>query len=138
MTHPTNTADNELRQKLAAIEHERWSDWQKWCHKIICQNDPNLQTLNVLERWEKQIATPYSQLTPAEKASDLEQVDRYWPLVEEYVNFHNIQLLEALVGEKKTTYHEHYRLPESNATRSFEAIPVSAVQRMIDKFKEGL
>jgi hypothetical protein len=29
------TPAEALRQHLAAIEHERWSDWQAWCHKIL-------------------------------------------------------------------------------------------------------
>ena len=76
---------SELREKLAAIEHERWSDWQKWCHKILRENlrynDMETNLEEILERWEKQIATPYSKLSNKEKASDMEQVDRYWPLI---------------------------------------------------------
>jgi hypothetical protein len=75
-----------LRQQLAAIEHERWADWQKWCHKILRENlgNDNIELERVLERWEVQIATPYKMLSDAEKASDMEQVDRYWPLIERY------------------------------------------------------
>lgn len=73
--------DNEpLREKLAAIEHERWADWQKWCHEVLRGNSPSLETLKVLERWDKQIATPYKDLSRKEQLSDREQVDRYWPL----------------------------------------------------------
>ena len=35
----------------------------------------------LVERWEAQIATPYNELTDAEKESDREQVRRYLPLV---------------------------------------------------------
>lgn len=75
-----------LRQQLAAIEHERWSDWQRWCHKILRENlgNDNIELERVLERWEVQIATPYKMLSDAEKASDMEQVDRYWPLIERW------------------------------------------------------
>jgi len=34
-----------------------------------------------VQHWERQIATPYDQLTEREKASDREQVDRYLPMV---------------------------------------------------------
>lgn len=80
------TEDAELRQHLAAIEHERWANWQKWCHKILRQelnpNRTNNDLEDVLRRWDKQIATPYSELSDKEKASDMEQVDRYWPLIQ--------------------------------------------------------
>lgn len=75
----------ELKEKLAAIEHERWADWQKWCHQVIRENGPNLQTENVLMRWDRQIETPYAELSEKEKQSDREQVDRYLPLINLYI-----------------------------------------------------
>ena len=33
------------------------------------------------KRWEKQMATPYSELTDEEKESDREQVRKYLPLI---------------------------------------------------------
>lgn len=84
--HTQEETDAELIEKLAAIEHERWADWQKWCHKVLreqlnpngCSNDLE----DVLLRWDKQIATPYADLSEAEKQSDRDQVMRYWPLVQ--------------------------------------------------------
>jgi len=78
-----------LREKLAEIEHARWSAWQRWMHDRLERScDGDLKTGWVLseddyDRWERQIATPYADLTDAEKASDMEQVDRYWPLIQE-------------------------------------------------------
>lgn len=77
--------DTELRDKLAAIEHERWSDWQKWCHQVLREQlDTTPELERVLERWDRQIATPYDKLSDSEKASDMEQVDRYWSLLKEW------------------------------------------------------
>lgn len=70
----------ELKEKLAAIEHERWADWQKWCNKILRANIKH-DIEPTLAHWEKQIATPYSKLTREEQLSDIEQVNRYWPLL---------------------------------------------------------
>lgn len=78
-----NTA--ALREALAAIEHERWSDWQAWCHKILRENCPSPELEKVLERWDKQIATPYAELSEQEKNSDREQVDRYLPTLATYL-----------------------------------------------------
>lgn len=78
-----------LMEKLAAIEHERWSDWQAWCHKVLREqlnpNGVNNDLEDVLKRWDKQIATPYDKLSEQEKWSDREQVMRYWPLIQEWV-----------------------------------------------------
>ena len=74
--------EGELREKLAAIEHERWADWQKWCHKVLRENNPPPEQGDILERWDRQIETPYAELSEREKNSDREQVDRYWQLIE--------------------------------------------------------
>lgn len=72
-----------LVEQLAAIEHERWSHWQRYMHeKAIKQSDGSLIIPRELVRkWELQIATPYSELTEEEKSSDREQVARYLPLI---------------------------------------------------------
>lgn len=73
----------ELIEKLADIEHQRWADWQSWCHKILRENCPSPELEKVLERWDRQIATPYKNLTEKEKESDREQVRRYLHLLED-------------------------------------------------------
>ena len=73
--------DKELREKLAAIEHQRWADWQKWVHKVLREANPSPEIGDILERWDRQIETPYENLSDSEKASDMEQVDRYWQLI---------------------------------------------------------
>lgn len=73
----------EIREQLAAIEHERWAAWQKYCHEVIRKNTPPSAELElVLRRWDKQIITPFAELSEDEQSSDMEQVDRYWPLIQ--------------------------------------------------------
>jgi len=91
-----NQLDNdkeELRQKLASIEHERWADWQKWVHTVY--ENPTRPFEEAIANWKKQINTPYSDLTEREKASDMEQVDRYWHLIDQYTQ----SKLKAFAGE---------------------------------------
>ena len=85
---------DELKQQLAAIEHERWAEWQKYCHEVLRENNPSPEQGDILERWDKQIATPYAELSAKEKASDMEQVDRYWSLIEALIQseLNNAQL----------------------------------------------
>lgn len=74
----------QLKEQLAAIEHIRWADWQKWMHGVCEQTEPAgglFIPAALVERWNRQIATPYAELSEQEKASDREQVDRYWPLI---------------------------------------------------------
>lgn len=74
-----------LLERLAAVEHERWSHWQRYMHsKATLQPDGSLLIPSDLVRqWERQIATPYNELTEKEKESDREQVRKYLPVIEE-------------------------------------------------------
>lgn len=80
-----------LREQLAAIEHQRWSDWQHWVHTN--SRDPGDGTLiipaDLVTRWKRQIATAYEDLSESEKQSDRDQVDRYWPLISAYLTAHH-------------------------------------------------
>lgn len=77
----------ELREKLADIEHQRWSDWQKYMHSRGIEDKKMGEgylciPLGLVKHWERQINTPYSKLTEQEKESDREQVNRYLPLIQ--------------------------------------------------------
>jgi hypothetical protein len=70
---------SDLLEQLAAIEHERWSHWQRYMHEKAHRNDDGSLTLPaaLVSRWERLMRTPYSQLTDEERESDREQVRRY-------------------------------------------------------------
>jgi hypothetical protein len=72
-----------LLQELAAVEHERWSHWQQYMHEQGHRQPDGSLTLpaELVSRWDKQIQTAYSDLSPAEQKSDQEQVQRYLPVL---------------------------------------------------------
>jgi len=74
---------SSVTEQLAAIEHERWSHWQRYVHnKAVRQSDGSLLLPpDLVARWEKQIETSYTDLSEAEKESDREQVRKYLPLI---------------------------------------------------------
>ncbi|XKM41995.1 hypothetical protein A4U53_016135 [Rhizobium ruizarguesonis] len=74
---------NSVLERLAAIEHERWSHWQKYLHKSgLRQSDGSLIiSSELIERWERQISTAYAELSEAEKDSDRDQVRKYLPVI---------------------------------------------------------
>ena len=90
MTPTNNNKQDDVErviEKLAEIEHIRWSDWQKYCHQVLRKNlidNPLLEA--VLSRWDKQIATPYSELSETEKQSDRNEVERYLPIIRSLLN----------------------------------------------------
>ncbi len=74
---------DELKEKLAVIEHDRWADWQRYVHDLCAKlPDGSLRIpAGKVKHWEGQIKTRYVFLSQKEMDSDREQVDRYWPLI---------------------------------------------------------
>ncbi|MER8606016.1 hypothetical protein NKH48_20130 [Mesorhizobium sp. M1233] len=74
---------SSIFEKLAAIEHDRWSHWQRYMHsKCSMQADGSLLIPpNLVAQWERLIALPYDHLDEDEKNSDREQVQRYLPVI---------------------------------------------------------
>lgn len=76
---------SNLLERLASIEHERWSHWQKFMHERG-QRLPDgslLLPADLIAKWDRLIDTPYSQLTDKEQESDRDQVRRYLPTIVE-------------------------------------------------------
>jgi hypothetical protein len=74
---------NSLIEQLAAIEHQRWSHWQRYLHsQCVQQLDGSLLIpADLVARWQKQIDTQYADLDQEEKESDREQVRKYLPVI---------------------------------------------------------
>lgn len=127
----TPTID-ELKEELAAIEHERWASWQKWMHEQAYHSTPNGGLVfdgEYIKHLEKQINTPYVDLSATEQASDMEQVDRYWPLIEQYIATSNAQ---ALTKAERAEL-EMYRRERSIALEDYHEFgkaPVGSPERM--------
>lgn len=76
---------DDIIDELAHIEHERWAHWQRYMHgKCEHRADGTLVIpADLVTQWERQIATPYCELSEAEKESDREQVRKYLPTIVE-------------------------------------------------------
>lgn len=74
-----------LVDALANLEHARWAKWQRYLHsKTVKQPDGSLVIPpELVERWERQIETPYQSLTEDEKDSDREQVREYLSVIKD-------------------------------------------------------
>ena len=62
-------------ERLAALKHEQWAHWTK--HMLA-----NLTPENIA-RWERLAATPYAELTEAEKDKDREWAEKVLDLLME-------------------------------------------------------
>ena len=80
----TRLRDPELIEQLAAVEHERWSDWQRYLF-AQCEHaaDGSLVVpAELVRRWSRQMDAPFAALPDDEKDSDRKQVERYLPIIE--------------------------------------------------------
>jgi hypothetical protein len=72
---------DDIMEELAGIEHERWAHWQRYMHSK-CERQPDGSLVippDLVTQWERQVGTPYADLTEQEKESDREQVRKYLP-----------------------------------------------------------
>lgn len=74
-----NQVDQEdMRERLSFVQHEIWSHWTKWQFGTCGMNPDGSITIpaKLVQRWEKQAQTAYTELTEKEKDSDREQTDK--------------------------------------------------------------
>ena len=82
--------DKKIFEKLADIEHIRWSNWQKYVHSICIKNEDGSLTIpkEFVEGWKRQINTKYDNLTETEKISDRKEVKKYLKIIVDNINKH--------------------------------------------------
>lgn len=98
----------ELIEQLADIEHQRWSDWQRYQHSQMTEGAAhNGRVLNggLYSHWERLIATDYADLPEHSKQSDRDQVMRYLPLIVEFVaDFITDKASDCVEGESLASH----------------------------------
>ena len=74
----TKIIDEELREKLADLSHDQWSGWMKYMLSQGMRIDGGqwVMTKHSLDRWTRQMNTPYDDLPESEKESDRVEADR--------------------------------------------------------------
>ena len=75
----TPRPEDSRREELAALCHEQWAGWMAYlfskCNEVGdgCMEIPAW----AVERWTRQLATPYENLSEEEKDSDRKEADRF-------------------------------------------------------------
>ena len=74
-----------LRERLADYAHRAWSNWMVYLFAACGRNDDGSVTIPVslVQRWERQILTPYADLPESEKDSDRTEADRMIGLMDD-------------------------------------------------------
>ena len=77
----------ELIEQLADKEHESWSRWMRFVFTSrATRNDDGSVTIpaELVERWWRQVQTPYAKLSDVEKQSDRDEVAHILPIIQRY------------------------------------------------------
>lgn len=72
--------NTELRERLAALEHDRWSRWERHRAKVAGGMHPSGDE-TYEGRWLRQSSTPYAELSEREKMSDRVEADKTLAIV---------------------------------------------------------
>ncbi len=73
-----------LMEKMAALEHERWSGWMLYQFErgTFPERDGTwIMPAWAVERWRRQANTKYADLSEREKETDRQEVRRTWAVI---------------------------------------------------------
>jgi len=67
-----------MREKLSDKSHDIWASWMQYLFEVCPINEDGTATIPAwaVEHWNRQINTPYAELTEKEKDGDREQADK--------------------------------------------------------------
>jgi len=73
-----------FREKLAALCHSQWAGWMTYLFSKGTFNKDGTWTMprEFVERWTRQMSTPYENLSPSEQDSDRKEADRFLDAME--------------------------------------------------------
>lgn len=80
-------SEHELIEALANKEHVGWANWMNYLFSVCEKGSDGSMTIPAVwvERWQRQIDTPYIQLSEQDKQSDRNQVADTLPIIAEYI-----------------------------------------------------
>ena len=81
-----NLDDPKLLEKLADIEHARWSGWERYREQCVAAVKRPGDTETHEERWRRLRETPYAELTEASKESDRVEARKTLDAIREHVS----------------------------------------------------
>ena len=73
-----------MKEQLAEFAHEQWSGWMKYLFSKCSMNQDGTATIPAwaVERWKRQIRTPYRDLPENEKESDRKEADKVLAIID--------------------------------------------------------
>lgn len=139
---------DEFVEAGADLEHDRWARWQKYMFSKMVEEErfeegSHFKTGNYIlpkefvDRWFRQIDTPYSELSEPEKESDREETRSYLPFLEKAIR-ESVEetLLEVRYEDRKAVDWRDIGSPELIAKQSEAYGYNQALDKIEGKVKE--
>ena len=72
-------SQKDLREETADLAHSQWSGWMDYLFSKCEQNEDGSVTMPkwAVDRWKRQAATSYDDLSEDEKNSDRKEADKF-------------------------------------------------------------
>lgn len=95
-------SEQELIEKLADAEHASWARWQSYLFSqcLFSTEGDALIPHELVQRWKRQIDTPYKHLSEKEKQSDRDEVAHILPIIQGYFHQHTLKSMRSIVREE--------------------------------------
>ncbi len=81
-----------LRESLADLAHAQWSEWMVYLFSRTGRNPDGTSTIpsTLVDRWQRQMMTPYADLPEHEKPSDRAEADKMIAVMRNHFNIRDI------------------------------------------------
>jgi len=79
-----------MRKLLAELCHSQWSGWMEYLFSKGTFNEDGTWTMPAwaVERWMRQMNTPYAELSEEEQESDRKEADKFIAAIKPYLDKH--------------------------------------------------
>jgi len=92
------------RENMADAQHAIWASWMEYLFSVSQQNNDGSVTIpsDKVQRWSRQMITPYRYLSDGEKDSDREQADKVLIAIAKVSTRHAWSLSKIGVSDDET------------------------------------
>ena len=108
---------SDLKEELACLAHTQWAGWMRYLFKLSNNklDGSVIIPAKLVERWRRQICTPYNELSEPEKDSDRKEADKFIEIFEHFISIKDSPRLQNYVNKSITTS----ELPETSVNINY-------------------
>lgn len=136
--------EEKIKEIFASKIHDVWAYWQKYLHSVCTielkdgffeETGRLIIESDKVKQWQRQIETPYSELSELEKKSDRQIFEKFYSeALQEYGQWVRQQTLEEAMKSKKEIHHAfNERLLDDDVNDHISDDQIGYVLRLLDE-----